>query len=152
MAQADARAELAFVKIWLLDTGPIVAYFDLSDPAHDQCIEALDSFSGQLITTSAVIGEAMHFLVRHANGPTLFIEFLQVSDTQIVECCQADDLQRAVKLMTKYADTPMDFADATLVLLGDALHQHTICTLDRRGFRTYRTANGKRFSLVIEDS
>jgi predicted nucleic acid-binding protein len=151
MGKTNARAELAFVKTWLLDAGPIVAYFDFQEPDYRRSKETLANFEGQLITTCAVITEAMHFLMRHVNGPALLLEFLEISSVKVVECCQPDDLQRAVGLMTKYADTPMDFADATLVLLGDALNQHHICTLDRRGFSTYRTAAGKRFSLVIED-
>ena len=150
MAKGDARAELAFVRTWLLDTGPIVAYLNPLDPDHHHSKEALDEFGGQLVTTSAVITEAMYFLVRHANGPTLLVEFLATSGTKMVECCQAEDLYRAVQLMTKYDDTPMDFADATLVLLADALGQYDICTLDRRGFRTFRSIKGKRFNLVID--
>jgi predicted nucleic acid-binding protein len=50
--------------------------------------------------------------------------------------------------MRKYADTPMDFADATLVLLADATGILEILTLDRRGFSTYRTSKGKRFRLM----
>ncbi len=138
------------MKICLLDTGPIVAYLNLRDPSHDRCVEALDSFSGQLFTTGAVIGEAMHFLVDYANGPTLFLEFCKANSAKIVECCQPEDLQRTVVLMTKYADTPMDFADATLVLLADKLGHYDICTLDRRGFRTFRSIKGKRFNLVID--
>ncbi|MCE0522758.1 MAG: PIN domain-containing protein [Methylacidiphilales bacterium] len=137
------------MKTRLLDAGPIIAYLDFRDPAHEFSVETLDGFNGQLITTSAVITEAMHFLIRHLNGPALLLEFLEVSSVKVVECCQPEDLRSAVALMTKYADTPMDFADATLVLLGDTLGQREICTLDRRGFSTYRTASGKRFNLVI---
>ena len=55
---------------------------------------------------------------------------------------------RAVsKLMSRYADTPMDFADATLVLLGEALEVFDIVTLHRRGFSTYRPRRSKHFSL-----
>lgn len=53
--------------------------------------------------------------------------------------------------MQKYADTPMDFADASLVLLGDSLRVTQVCTLDRRGFATYRMATGKRFTLVLDE-
>jgi predicted nucleic acid-binding protein len=45
--------------------------------------------------------------------------------------------------MRKYSDTPMDFADAALVLLAEAIGILDILTLDRRGFSTYRTAKGK---------
>jgi hypothetical protein len=51
--------------------------------------------------------------------------------------------------MEEYADTPMDFADATLVLLAEALGIEDILTLDRRGFATYRTRNGRPLSSVL---
>jgi predicted nucleic acid-binding protein len=38
--------------------------------------------------------------------------------------------------MERYSDTPMDFADATLVLLAQALRVYEVLTLDRRGFST----------------
>jgi predicted nucleic acid-binding protein len=138
------------VKVWLIDTGPIVAFLDHSDPFHEVVGKALDDFSGQLITTSAVVTEAMHFVAADTRGPGSLVDFLNASRTRIVDCCQSDDLKSAVKLMKKYADTPMDFADGSLVLLGDALGQNHICTLDRRGFSTYRMATGKRFDLVLE--
>ena len=50
--------------------------------------------------------------------------------------------------MEQYAETPMDFADATLVLLADDLDVRRIFTLDRRGFSTYRTRSRKAFQVV----
>ena len=135
----------------LLDTGPLVAYLNARDPAHDLSTRALDRFTGQFITTSAVVTEAMFFAICDARGPGQLLDFIESSQTKVFDCCQPNELKGAVKLMQKYADTPMDFADATLVLLGDALRQNHICTLDRRGFSTYRTATGKRFNLVLED-
>ncbi len=55
----------------------------------------------------------------------------------------------AAELMQKYSDTPMDFADATLVLLAAQLGVIEIVTLDRRGFSTYRTSKGKSFRIVM---
>ena len=52
--------------------------------------------------------------------------------------------------MSKYSDTPMDFADATLVLLAEELGVAEILTLDRRGFTAYRTRKGKAFRLVLQ--
>ena len=51
--------------------------------------------------------------------------------------------------MKKYADTPMDFADATLVLLADETGCDHIVTLDERGFRTFRFRSTRRFQLVL---
>jgi predicted nucleic acid-binding protein len=51
--------------------------------------------------------------------------------------------------MERYNDTPTDYADATLVLLADALRLCTVLTLDRRGFTTYRTPSRKAFKLAL---
>jgi predicted nucleic acid-binding protein len=61
-----------------------------------------------------------------------------------------EGLTQAAELMSKYADTPMDFADATLVLVATRLRLNSVCTFDRRGFRTYRIGR-KAFRLVLDD-
>lgn len=68
----------------------------------------------------------------------------------IPDVSQPGDLDLAVRLMERYADTPMDFADATLVVLSDVLGVQDILTLDRRGFSTYRTLEGRPFRLVLD--
>lgn len=135
---------------WLLDTGPIVAYLDRKDPAHAAVAGVLTSFSGHLVTTSAVITEAMHFVAEDRRGPRLLAELVHASSMVIYDLTQPRELQSAVTLIEKYADTPMDFADATLLLLADALESYEVLTLDRRGFSTYRTSMGRRLRLVLD--
>jgi hypothetical protein len=138
------------VSPWLLDTGPLVAYLDRSDPAHTQVATCLDAYTGPLCTTGAVVTEGMHLISADPSGPTLLAEFIESAGVIISQCTQSSHLKRAVALMRKYADTPMDFADATLVLLADELRVADILTLDRRGFTTYRTARGKPFRCVLD--
>ncbi len=52
--------------------------------------------------------------------------------------------------MEKYSDTPMDYADATLVLLAERLEVYEVATLDRRGFSAYRTSGGKPILQVFD--
>jgi predicted nucleic acid-binding protein len=138
------------MNYWLLDTGPMVAYLNRSDPVHVRVAACLDQFNGQLISTSAVITEAMYYVSGDPRGPRVCAEFISTSATMIYDFTQAAELQEAVALMERYADTPMDFADATLVLLAEGLSVENIITLDRRGFATYRTRQGKGFHLVLE--
>jgi hypothetical protein len=56
--------------------------------------------------------------------------------------------QQCVHLMRRYADVPMDYADATLVALADRLRLRHVFTLDRKGFRTYRGARGIPLEIV----
>ena len=148
MGEGYSKTKLALVKEMLLDTGPMVAILDMSDPAHSRSREALFSFRGQLWTTCAVITEAMHLLKGDFKGPRRLVEFIASSNLRIEECSALPDLDQAVLLIEKYADTPMDFADATLILLAELRKTRQICTLDRRGFTTFRALDGKAFTLI----
>ncbi len=136
------------MRLWLVDTGPLVAYLDAGDPAHGPVAESLERFTGRVATTSAVVTEAMHFVQRIDHGPRRLAELLAVADAEIVDASRPTDLVDAVALMERYANVPMDFADATLVLLAEALGVNEVATLDRRGFSTYRTRKGRAFRLI----
>ncbi len=138
------------MKTWLVDTGPLVAYLDAGDPAHGEVASRLDAFAGALATTSAVITEAMHMLAVSRHGPRALAELVAASGLEVYDLCRPPELSEAVTLMEKYADTPMDFADATLVLLAEGLNVHEVLTLDRRGFSTYRTRQRRPFVLVLD--
>lgn len=140
------------MSVWLLDTGPLVAYLDAADRQHAEVADVVDAFPGSLVTSGAVITEAMYFVSATPSGPTLLAEFVAASGTRIYDLAQAAELRAAAKLMERYADTPMDYADATLVLLAEALEVGDVLTLDRRGFSTYRTPSRRGFRLVMERS
>ena len=127
-----------------------MAYLDSRDPAHGEVAECLDAFTGGLAATSAVITEAMHFLAATPKGPRLLAELVRTSGIGVFDLCRPPELDAAAALMEKYADTPMDFADATLVLLAEALGQNEILTLDRRGFSVFRTRRGRPFRRVLD--
>jgi len=139
------------MKNWLLDTGPLVAFLDARDDAHDICVSCLDPFRGQLWTTSAVITESMHMVSGVHDGASLMAELVLATGAIVRECAQPAQLKEAAASMATYTNVPMDFADATLVLLAEELGVHHIATLDRRGFAVYRTRKGKSFRLVLDE-
>lgn len=138
------------MRAWLLDTGPLVSYLVASEKDHLKVAARLDSFTGQLFTTTAVITEAMHLVARAHKGPALLAEFVAQSELQILDFSEAGQLAEAARRMEKYGNVPMDYADATLVLLAERLKVFEILTLDRRGFAVFRSSRGKRFSLLLD--
>lgn len=138
------------MSTWLVDTGPLVAYLDASDPAHTAVAQRWDGFIGRLVTTSAVITEAMHFVAAAPDGPRALAELVAASSMEVFDLSRAPELNEAVRLMERYADTPMDYADATLLLLAEALDVHEIVTLDRRGFAAYRTRDNAALRNVLD--
>jgi len=138
------------VNVWLIDTGPLVAYLDATDPDHPRVSAALDAFTGRAITTPAVITEAMYFVGGTRGGAQALADLVDRADMTVYDVSQVPDLHDAADLMDRYGDTPMDFADATLVLLAELLEIPDVLTLDRRGFATYRTRSGKALRLVLD--
>jgi predicted nucleic acid-binding protein len=138
------------LKVWLVDTGPLVAYLDGSDPAHADVAARIDAFTGRLATTSSVVTEAMHFVAQAPEGPRLLADLLVACDTEVYDFTDPVGLPEAVSLMERYANVPMDFADATLVLLAEALEAKELLTLDRRGFSAFRTRKGRALRLVLD--
>lgn len=137
------------MKTILLDTGPIVASLVADDPHHGLVCEGFGRLTGKLVTTGAVVTESMFFLQDLPDGPVRLVDWLGRIKAEIVDCFR--HLHVAAELMARYADTPMDFADASLVLTAGHLDCGDILTLDERGFRTYRFNRTKRFRLLLQE-
>ncbi|MFL6544046.1 MAG: hypothetical protein ACJ8LM_02545, partial [Candidatus Udaeobacter sp.] len=76
--------------------------------------------------------------------------FLDASATEVRDVFNAEALAAAVRLMSKYAEVPMDFPDATLVWIAELSAAERILTLDRRGFSLFRFGNNRRFKLALD--
>jgi uncharacterized protein len=131
----------------LWDAGPIVALIDRHEEDHDVCVLALNELRGHAATTEAVITEA-HYLLRHVRAaPLRLLELIEQWGIDVI----APDSQarlRQVELMTKSADAPMDYADATLVALAEQLMTPRVYTLDRRHFLMYRLYDRQSFEII----
>ncbi|HKE88819.1 MAG TPA: PIN domain-containing protein [Gemmatimonadales bacterium] len=134
----------------LLDTGPIVATLDAKDQWHARCVGLWDTLLDRCVTTEAVVTEACHLVGRGRADGALPLDFLLAAGIPLVGL-EAALQHEAVRLMRRYARLPMDYADAGLVALADALDTGTVFTTDRRGFATYRTLLGRRFETLPSD-
>jgi hypothetical protein len=131
----------------LVDTGPLVALLDPSDRARERCRSALDRLGrADLVTTEAVVTEAEYLLDFSSEAQAALMHVL-ASGRPRVEAIAATDRKRLAELMGRYADLPMDYADATLVLVAERLGATRVFTLDRRDFGVYRVGR-KRFEIV----
>jgi predicted nucleic acid-binding protein len=50
--------------------------------------------------------------------------------------------------MRRYESLPMDYADASLIVVADALRLTAVFSLDRKGFRAYRKGDGSIFEIL----
>lgn len=134
----------------LVDTGPLVALFEPRDEDHAITERMLAGLKSPLVTTVAVLTEAFHLLGPAGDGSGALREFIGARGLGIW-FMDSVRLARAFELMQKYADRPMDLADASLVAAAEALRTTQVFTLGRNDFSTYRARIGrtwKRFDVL----
>lgn len=124
----------------LIDAGVLVGYLDPRDPEHGLAVSALEAASGRIWTTWPAVTEAVHLLGReHPEGREALLAMIEDGAVELARL-DAEDAPRLRQLMTKYADLPMDLADATMVRVAEREGIDTILTFDRRDFKVYRAA------------
>lgn len=135
--------------IYLLDTGPLVAAFrrpEDNDAFTPWAAKLLRSLPYPLFTCDAVLTEAGHFLRSPAKLLEAVKRGLLVSrfDTQTAA-------PRLAQLVEKYADRPMDFADACLVCMSEQTPDCKVVTIDRADFTVYRRHGREPIPLLLPD-
>ena len=123
----------------IVDTGFWLALVDQKDTYHQAAKQALKKYNEPLITTWCVITETCYLLLtrKGVKAQITFINSLNQGLFTVFNLEPHHGLQIA-QLMEKYADLPMDLADASLVILAEHLGHGRIFSVDRRDFNTYR--------------
>jgi predicted nucleic acid-binding protein len=136
------------VKPVLLDSGPIVALLDRSEQYHRECAERFAVLEAPLVTCEAVITEACYLLRKLKGGPGAVLDNIARGEFLVPYRIAGREATLA-RLMTKYANIPMDLADACLVDMAGDLGTGQIFTLDS-DFRVYRWGRNRPFDLIVE--
>lgn len=132
----------------LTDAGPLIALIDAGEPDHERCTALLPDIQLPLLTTWPAFTEAMYLLGRAGGWPGQEALWrLILRGDLVVADASSESNQRAYRLMQRYADRPMDLADATLVALAEERELVRIFTLDA-DFHIYRFKGRKRFEVI----
>lgn len=130
----------------LLDTGPLVAFFDRRDERHLWSHEQMGALQPPLLTCEPVLTEACFLIRRGVGNPALVLRALQQGTLQVVFDVQSE--AAAIEaLMRRYSDVPMSLADACLVRLSELHEDSRVFTLDR-DFARYRRHGRKAIPLL----
>jgi hypothetical protein len=132
----------------LIDSGPLIALFNGNDMYHAASVAFIKANRSELVTTIASLTETLHLLNFSRNAQIDFLEWVYAGAVAI-ESIENADLPRIIELTRKYADLPMDFADACLVFLAEKLDIDTIATIDR-DFDVYRIEGKRPFTVLIK--
>lgn len=134
----------------IADTGYWVALFNRSDAHHLRALAVSGTIRERLVTTWPVLTETTHLLAArgHADLPARFLERCFAGAVDIFE----PDTQarpRMLELMRRYAQLPMDLADASLVVLAERLGHGRILSTDQRDFESYRWKQHQPFENLL---
>lgn len=135
----------------VVDSGFLIGLFDEKDPLHARCRGFLRDYRGRFLTTEAVLTESLALLTVQQQlrcldwlGDAAQAGLLVVDRMPI-------DFRAVEKLAQKYSDQPMDFADASVVLLATRTGVKEILTADQRDFSVYRLGARTRFIDVLRE-
>jgi uncharacterized protein len=131
----------------LIDAGPMIALFDRDDNYHVAVIQFMKRYKGMLVTTWPVVTETLHMLDFHVQAQINFLRWLQRDALSIQELGK-DAIARIIELTEKYADVPMDFADATLLVTSETTGIRDILTIDS-DFFVYRDLRNKMLNNIL---
>lgn len=132
----------------LIDAGPLIALFDRDDVYHEAIREFLRTYEGSLVTSWAVVTEVLHMLSFHVQVQLDFLRWIE-RDALKIPLLTKKHISRIIELSEKYADLPMDFADATLVAISETENIQTIITIDS-DFHVYRNIRKEMLKNLFE--
>lgn len=131
----------------ILDTGPLVALFDDSEPMHAACADMMKSLTVIPVTSWPIITEAFYLLGAWRKGQSELWDFILAGGVRIDDI-PIEQYARIRALMAKYADNPMDLADASLVVVAEIHRIKKVFTLDRKDFSRYRPRHCSHFEIM----
>ena len=131
----------------LVDAGPLVALVDADDQHHARCVTTLRDLQEPLATVWPPVTEAMCLLADLPKAQQAIWEMVERGALQLLPL-HAADVPRIRELMRKYADRPMDMADAALLRVAERDGIRKIFTIDRKDFSVYRLHNRIRPTLL----
>ncbi len=132
----------------LTDAGPILALIDINEAKHEACRLVLPRLAKPMVVPWPCYVEAMYLLGRELDYPgQTALWRLRSSGQLMIHENSPSEVDRMELLMGQYRDTPMDLADASLVVAAETLGMRRVFTLDRH-FYAYRLADGSASEVV----
>lgn len=130
----------------IVDTGPLVAYFNRRDRWHRWVVDQMAALSPPMVTCEPVLTEAC-FLIQRAGGKPVDLLRKLAQRSLEIGIDLANEASSIESLMERYADTPMSLADACLVRLTERVADCRLFTLDA-DFEHYRR-NGRQLIPLL---
>lgn len=130
------------------DTGFVVALLNRSDIRHTDVVTIYQQRQ-HILLPQTVLTEIAYLLGRDAGVSTAiaFLRGIGASRFKLVALTDVD-LERVAEILEKYADSRIDFVDASVMAVAERYGSKTILTLDQRDFRLFRPKHCEGFEIL----
>ena len=129
-----------------MDTGPLVAYLDEADSAHEWAVQMFERVEPPFLVCDAVLTEACHLLAACPGAHEKIGDYLR-RGMLVCTFPLAENHERVFALMARYRNVPMALADACLVCMAEDHRGSRVFTLDS-DFAIYRLPGRKALPLL----
>lgn len=130
----------------IVDTGPLVAFFDRAERHHRWVAERVGELEAPLLVCEPVLTEAIYLLARYARAQDALFDLLQNGALSVAFRIE-EHVGALRKLLQKYRNTPMSLADACVVRMAEIHERHAVLTLDS-DFSVYRKHGRVPLALI----
>ncbi|SRR5258708_4169851 len=113
----------------IVDTGPLVAFFDRSERHHLRVAGHVEELDASLLVCEPVLTEATWLPRRFPKARDAALDLLR-SGALVVAFRLAEHIAALHRMMRKYRDQPMSLADACVVRMAEIHENHSVLTLD----------------------
>ncbi len=133
----------------IVDTGPLVAALDATDPEHERCALLLSTSEERRLVPTYVLVEVEYML---RPWPQAFPRLLADVDSGALEPLELPKrwLLRAGELVERYRDLSLGLVDASVIAATEMLDEPKLATLDRRHFGAVRPYHCEALRLLPE--
>jgi predicted nucleic acid-binding protein len=134
----------------IADTGFWLALANRADEHHERAKKRMSELREPLVTTWPVMTETCYLLLTRLGSDSQhrFVKSYEGGAFDVFELTR-EHAPRLSLFIKKYADLPMDLADASLVVLAEYMGHGRILSTDQRDFKTYRWKERKPFTNLL---
>ncbi|MEM8808907.1 MAG: PIN domain-containing protein [Cyanobacteria bacterium P01_G01_bin.38] len=136
------------MEVVIADTGFVVALANRSDQRHAE-VRPIYLQYPQILLPQLVLVEVAYLIGRDIGIATVvkFLKGLPASRFELIEATD-QDIARIAEILEQYADSKVDFVDASVMAIAERLKVKTILTIDQRDFRLFRPSHCQSFTLL----
>jgi predicted nucleic acid-binding protein len=130
------------------DTGFVVALLNRLDTMHNS-VTPVYTQQKQILLPQTVLAEVAYLVGRNAGSTTLVAFLKGLSASRFILVALTDqDLVRVAEILDEYADSRIDFVDASVMAIAERFDIKRILTLDQRDFRLFRPQHCDCFEIL----